>query len=101
MARTILSMIAASTLFIASPANAQEAPPCAPRAGIMEKLEVEFNEKLEAIGVTYPGSLVEILTSKDGTWTMLLTNGNGLSCIVMTGDGWLSVPPNHAKVSGS
>ena len=38
------------------------------------------------------GSLFEIFTSDKGTWSLLITNGQKVSCIVAAGDMWLAKP---------
>ncbi len=40
------------------------------------------------MGVTDSGQLLEVLVSRKGTWTMLVTQPHGPSCIVATGQGW-------------
>ncbi len=44
---------------------------------------------LIAFGVTISGSLVEVLSTKEGeTWTIIVTSSEGSSCIVAMGEGW-------------
>lgn len=63
---------------------------CAPRAALVEKLKSEFNEEPQSVGVTHSGGLFEVLSSESGTWTVLATGPNGVSCLVLSGDGWMS-----------
>ena len=40
-------------------------------------------------GNSAEGALVEVLTTEDGnTWSILLTNPDGVSCLVASGEGW-------------
>ena len=70
---------------------------CAPRAAIVEKLKAEFGEEPEGLGVTDSGGLFEILSSTSGTWTVLATGPNGVSCLVLSGDGWMSKERNATE----
>ncbi len=78
-----------------SAAHAQQRMPggqqiCAPRAALVEKLKAEFNEEPQSVGVTHSGGLFEVLSSESGTWTVLATGPNGVSCLVLSGDGWMT-----------
>lgn len=81
----ILTALAFSVLTVGA-AQAQQI--CAPRANLIEKLKAEFNEEPEAAGVTTSGGLFEVLSSAEGTWTVLATGPNGVSCLVLSGEGW-------------
>lgn len=80
-----LAALAFSVLTV-SAAQAQQI--CAPRAALLEKLKTEFSEEPEAAGVTTSGGLFEVLSSAAGTWTVLATGPNGVSCLVLSGEGW-------------
>ncbi|MBM3548500.1 MAG: hypothetical protein FJX54_16250 [Alphaproteobacteria bacterium] len=97
----------ALTVSFVTAAQAQQRMPnsqqiCAPRAQLVEKLKAEFKEEPQAIGVTHSGGLFEILSSESGTWTVLATGPNGVSCLVLSGDGWMSKMDrdNSTKVEG-
>ena len=74
---------------------------CAPRAALIQKLESEFQEVPDSIGVTTAGGLFEILVSPAGTWTMLATGPGGISCLVLSGEGFTSVRGPVVKTKGS
>ena len=66
---------------------------------MVEHLAKKFHEAQVAIGVTGKGALVEVLTTKDGnTWSILMTNPNGLSCLVASGEGWRTKEHESAEV---
>ena len=73
---------------ITLPWTAQAQQICAPRAALIEKLKTEFQEEPEAAGVTTSEGLFEVLVSESGTWTVLATGSNGISCLVLSGEGW-------------
>ncbi len=69
-----------------TPAQAQQ---CDQRARVIGHLAQKYQETPVAIGVTAAGGMVEVLTTGDGgTWTIILSNPNGTSCLVAAGDGW-------------
>ncbi len=62
---------------------------CDQRASVIGRLAEEYREAPVAIGVTSTGGMVEILTTGDGgTWTIIVSNPNGTSCLIAAGEGW-------------
>ncbi len=82
-------------LFTAMPANAQAM--CGPRARIIELLETRYQEKASAIGLAGNGGVVELYTSEKGSWTLLLTQPNGISCLIAAGGDWHDIPADGGK----
>jgi len=59
---------------------------CALRESVVNKLESRYSEKLLVRGLQSQNSLMEIFASADtGTFTVLITNPEGISCIVSAG----------------
>lgn len=81
--------LAAGVALSVSPAAAAA---CAPRDQFARHLESNYQEMSEGLGVANDGSLFEIFTSANGTWSLLITNGKKISCIVAAGDMWVSKP---------
>ena len=66
---------------------------CDQRARVIGHLAQKYQETPVAIGVTTSGGMVEVLTTGDGgTWTIILSNPNGTSCLVAAGEGWRALP---------
>ena len=62
---------------------------CGPRAAIVERLEGTYSEALSALGFQSGTQVVEVWSSaKTGSWTMLMTRADGVSCVVASGSGW-------------
>lgn len=75
--------------FLASTAMAQAQPQCNERDNVLELLAKKYKETPIAAGVTNTGGLVEVLTDhKSGTWTIIVTTPQGMSCLVAAGEGW-------------
>lgn len=90
-----LALIVAATALIAPslPAHAQTATPCARRAQMVDFLAKNFGERSIGRGVSSEGLLVEIFVGPSGSWSMILTNPAGVSCLVGSGDGWETPKP--------
>lgn len=75
----------------ALPAHATD---CARRAQVIERLDSDYSEQLTAGGLqgaSDKASLVEVWASPEtGTFTVMLTNAQGVSCILATGTDWFS-----------
>jgi len=84
---------AAAVLLLAGPAYGQ-GPPCAPRDVVLTTMLERYGEVPAGVGLAANGSLLELLTSPGGaTWTLLLTQANGISCMAASGQGWRTADP--------
>ena len=70
---------------------------CGPRADLIELLAINYDEHQIGRGLENGGSILEIYTSDQGTWTMIRTYPNGVSCFVNDGAHWGTV--KHAPRS--
>jgi hypothetical protein len=83
-------------LSVALPAAAQ-APQCAARKAVLERLSSTYHEEPVSIGVTATGSLLEVLASPEGSWTIIITVPGGPTCLVSSGEGWRGAPVQIAE----
>ena len=82
------------------PATAeQQVLSCANRADMVKVLSQRFREAPRAIGLANSSAIIEVFTSKSGTWTILLTRPDGASCIVSAGDNWEESPPANSMAA--
>ncbi len=99
-------VIAASLLAVPFAARAGDAPAgqyaqsgprpssCVPHNVAMDQLAKVFNEKVVGLGLgKNRESVVELYVSSHGSWTILVTLTNGLSCIAASGEHWTA--PNE------
>jgi len=78
-----------TVMVLDSPSATAQTQLCDQRAKVIGHLAQKYQEAPVAIGVTTSGGMVEVLTSGDGgTWTIILSNPNGTSCLVAAGEGW-------------
>ncbi len=73
-------------------AHAQSSAPCARHDDAVSKLAQTYGEAPIALGLSPQGQTVtEVFVSQSGTWTILVTRTNGISCIVAAGDNWTDI----------
>lgn len=87
----LMFALAVMASLIAAPAHAQ--PVCGDRANLINVLAGKYKELPKAFGIAGQRNLVELFVSKTGSWTMIVTQPLGPSCILATGQGWEEVPP--------
>ena len=87
------------TTVVALSATADAGVPCGVRADIIKMLSDKYSEKPRAMAIAGQTNLVEIFTSKAGSWTMLVTQPKGTSCIVGAGQSWEDIP-EEKKLTG-
>ena len=89
--RTILGLMATAALFTSAPsANAEQA--CAPRDRAVMQLEQQFEEIVSGRGLAANGRrMLELFVSETGSWTMLVSDPNGHSCVAASGDNWQGI----------
>lgn len=70
---------------------------CAERETLLASLSKEFKEAPRELGLANNGTLVELLTTRDGsTWTMLMTRPDGTACVIAAGEAWEDLPDQLA-----
>lgn len=90
--KCLIGTVLWAVFLIAGPAQAQQQS-CAKRAAILNYLAVNHKEVPVAMGITANGGVLEVITSKDGSWTILVTMPNGLTCGVASGKSWETLAP--------
>ena len=73
---------------LAVPAQAQSV--CAPRSEVLGHLAKGYAEVPVARGLSSTGAVLEVLASPAGTWSVILTMPNGISCLTAAGKDWES-----------
>ncbi|MBZ3694364.1 hypothetical protein [Phyllobacterium calauticae] len=91
--RTMISMLAAALVAASgTAANTQEIV-CAKHALIAEYLKNEFQELQGAFGLIGDKAILELFLSPHGaTWTIVITDVSGKSCILAAGSSWEKKP---------
>ncbi|PDT01819.1 hypothetical protein CO666_23280 [Rhizobium chutanense] len=74
------------------PVASQAMLSCAARAEVINFLDRNFAEKLTAVGLVNQNAVLEVYASESGTWTLVVTDVHGISCILLSGDSWETMP---------
>ena len=80
--------------------SAQAQLVCGGHSDVVAGLARAFQQKQVGYGVVGQAAIVEIYVSASGTWTMLVTDVKGRSCILATGEGWENTLPVTAMAHG-
>jgi hypothetical protein len=90
LARTLVTI----GLIALTPRAEAEAEPrraCADRTTVVQRLETRFGEVRQAMGLNRGNSVIEVYASAEtGSWTILVTDPNGVSCLIASGELWES-----------
>lgn len=101
----LVSIAASSLLLAASPIASATGPDrqpaaqsadmlamamCGEREQLVADLKQEYSEDPMAVGQVDDQAVVEILVSESGSWTILATGTDGVSCVVSAGEGFES-----------
>lgn len=70
------------------------------REQVVEILGTRYGETPVARGLTETGSMMEVFATADGgTWTIVMTNPQGVSRVASTGVAWQDVRPPIGRLS--
>jgi len=99
-----VALVSVALIALAGTASAGE--PQAPRQGmcgdrgqVLSTLDGGYKEHPTAMGLASNGTVVEVLSSEEGTWTIIVTAPNGVSCLMAAGDYWQSLPKPTAELT--
>lgn len=89
-ALAVILMLAASKA-----AHAQKQ--CGPHALVVASLNGKYQEGQRAAGLINEKAMMEIFVSAKGTWTLIVTNDRGMTCVLAAGEAWEDSPPSDFK----
>lgn len=93
MRKSILVMAALLiAMVIAGIAAAQaQSGSCSPRQKVVDTLAQKYKESRRSIGVATKGRVMELFASESGSWTIVVTYPNGMTCLVASGQAFEAV----------
>jgi hypothetical protein len=94
-----LNLVCALGVLVALASPAQAAGMCGKRTDFVKALNDKYEEQGRAMAIAGQKNLLEIFTSKSGTWTMLMTTAQGQTCIIAAGNSWEDLPPTKNLTS--
>ena len=65
---------------------------CGPREQFLASLAKQYHEQPTAIGLASGGTIIELLSSPSGSWTLLSTRANGITCALLVDEAWENIP---------
>ena len=74
---------------------------CGQRDSLLKQLESSYKEAPISMALAANGSVVEVTRSEKGTWTLLLTNPAGVTCLMAAGEHWESLKQKKADFKPS
>ena len=87
----------AAMIFGAGPAAPQSSGNCAMRHQVIARLASTYGETRQSVGLGANNQVVEVFASLEtGTWTITVTNPNGLTCLVASGQAYEPVAEKTA-----
>jgi hypothetical protein len=99
-ARLLVRAAVALCLAAATPPAGADELRCAERTRVVQKLLERFGETLRSVGLQRGDGVVEVYSSETtGTWTILVTRPDGISCLLAAGQLWEQVAPAVAPGS--
>jgi hypothetical protein len=90
---------ASDTANLERPQTGVQTAVCGKRSALLTTLGGKFAEQTISMGLAGNGTVVEVLSSEDGTWSILMTAPNGVSCLLAAGDYWQQLPKQEAELT--
>ena len=69
---------------------------CGERNKVVANLKKNYSEVPVSMGLESAGGVIEVLAAPSGSFTIIITRPNGLSCIMVAGEDWENVPKRLA-----
>jgi hypothetical protein len=84
---------AVMTVAGATAGQAQDSGACMWHEDAVAELKQTYGEEKVGLGLGPSGSAVfELFLAETGTWTLLVTRTDGISCVAASGDNWMTSP---------
>ena len=75
-------------LFFMAMSSASAQNLCAKREEVVQRLWDKWQEALTANGLANDNRLIEVFVSKKGSWTIIISDPSGRSCVASAGQNW-------------
>lgn len=93
----LIAAVLGLTGLLATAPSPAPAAQCLEHASMVKLLDKKFKETRRAFGLFNTAGLMELYVGEDGTWTVLLIQPSGISCIVAAGHTWEDLPKVRAS----
>jgi hypothetical protein len=92
-----VALVAAAMAVYPNPADSQLVANCADRSQVIEFLAQKYTEKPAAVGLINQRAVMEVYAADNGTWTLVVTDVAGRSCVILAGTSWETTAPIGPK----
>lgn len=90
------SVVLSATSFITEDADARSAR-CGSHKDVVAFLGKKYKETRIGMGLINAGQMMELFMSERGSWTMLITRPDGVTCFGPVGKNWTHIKAKPAK----
>jgi len=74
---------------------------CTDRNVFVEQLDANYSEQSERIGLMPNGNILEVFSSPSGSFTIIVSDPKGHSCMIASGEGWSNSIRKNVKAEGT
>lgn len=97
MSKTVIRLAGAAIAVLALTqtgiADVTDTAKCGEREELAEILKDKFDQHPVGVGLSHQSTQAfEVFASNDGSWTVMMTQTNGKTCIMAGGHSWQDVP---------
>ena len=69
---------------------------CTDRDRLEGFLAEKYKEEPIAMGLIDSSGVMEVYLSESGSWTIVVTSAQGLSCVIAAGENWDDIEPHYS-----
>jgi hypothetical protein len=89
----VKTLVLAGALAMATNAASAQYQHCVDHGDLVAHLSEKFQERQFAFGLIGHVAIMEVFVGETGSWTIIVTDVAGRSCIIAAGDNWESTAP--------
>ncbi len=78
------------------PASATAQMLCGERLKVIAALKEKYQEVPNSVGLSNNGTMIEVFVSDTGSFTIINTRPDGLSCLISAGENWQKAKAQEA-----
>jgi len=98
--QTMKKILVSCVLLLLTTSNAFSQNVCAKRPELIKRLQDNYQELPSAKAIINNNEIIEVFISTSGSWTIIISNRSGRSCVASTGRDWVYVNSNNPKIKG-
>jgi hypothetical protein len=87
----VRNLVLAGALAVGTDTAGAQYQHCVEHSALVAHLSEQFQERQFAFGLIGPVAIMEVFVGQSGSWTIIVTDVAGKSCIIAAGDNWESV----------